>query len=107
MKLNELGAVEAADRIANGEITSEQLVQSCLDRIAERDPEVLAWIHLDPELALEQARIRDAERARGHGTGPLHGVAGGIKDILSCREIVDQTMREAHEVIGRLTPFAD
>ncbi len=76
--LNTLGATDAAARLAAGEITSEALVADCLERIAARDGELRAWAFVDPELALAQARRRDAEAPRG----PLHGVPVGIKDIL-------------------------
>jgi len=75
---NTLTAVETARRIAAGALTSEAAVGACLARIAEREPAVGAWAFLDPDLALAQARARDAEPARG----PLHGVPIGIKDII-------------------------
>ncbi len=74
--LNGLSAVEAADKIRSGEISSEELVRACLDRIEDQEPTVRAWEFLDPELALTQARRCDASEARG----PLHGVPVGIKD---------------------------
>jgi Asp-tRNA(Asn)/Glu-tRNA(Gln) amidotransferase A subunit family amidase len=40
--LNELSASEAAKAIAAGEITSEALTAACLDRIKEREPDVVA-----------------------------------------------------------------
>lgn len=69
-------ATEAAGRIRSGEISSEELVQACLDRIEERDSTVRAWRFLDPELALSQAQRCDISEA----SGPLHGVPVGIKD---------------------------
>jgi Asp-tRNA(Asn)/Glu-tRNA(Gln) amidotransferase A subunit family amidase len=75
--LNILTASAARERIARGEITSEQLVSDCLARIEARDPLLDAWAFLDPELALAQARACDREPARG----PLHGIPVGIKDI--------------------------
>jgi len=78
MKLNTLSAVEAARRIAAGEITSEALVRACLERIATREGEVQAWQHLDREAALEQARAADA----GPRRGLLHGVPVGVKDVI-------------------------
>jgi Asp-tRNA(Asn)/Glu-tRNA(Gln) amidotransferase A subunit family amidase len=80
--LNALSAVEAAARIAAGTLSSEQLVGACLARIAAREADVLAWAHLGPELALAQARERDAERARGVLRGPLHGLPIGVKDVI-------------------------
>ncbi len=82
-----LGTVEAARRIAAGELTSETLVTACLARIAAREDAVQAWAFLDPDLALAQARAADARQARGHGTGPLNGVPVGIKDIIDTADM--------------------
>ena len=57
--LTKLPAVEAAARIAKGDLTSEALVKAYLDRSAEMEPSIRAWAYLDPEHALQQAR--DAE----------------------------------------------
>ena len=48
MNLTDLTATEAAARIARGEISSEELVGACLDRIAALEPQVQAWAFLDP-----------------------------------------------------------
>ncbi len=74
-------AAEAARAIAAGEITSEALVQACLAQIDAREEQVQAWIHLDPDYALDQARRADAAHQAGVAAGPLHGVPIGIKDI--------------------------
>lgn len=76
-ELNRLSAVEAAGRIRSGEISSEELVRSCLDRIEEREPIVRAWEFFDPEMSLVQARRCDAAR---EPIGPLHGLPVGLKD---------------------------
>ena len=76
-----LSAADAAEAIRERRLTSEALVRACLDRIAEREPDVQAWAHLDPDYALAQARARDGELKLGRGAGPLHGVPIGIKDI--------------------------
>ena len=64
-ELAKLTAVEAAGRIAAGTLTSEDLVRACLDRIKEREPTVQAWAYLDPDHAIAQAKLRDAERKSG------------------------------------------
>lgn len=79
----ELSASEAARRIRDGELSSVELVQACLDRIEDREPDLQAWAHLDPEHALAQARDRDAAAPRG----VLHGVPVGIKDIIDTRDL--------------------
>jgi Asp-tRNA(Asn)/Glu-tRNA(Gln) amidotransferase A subunit family amidase len=63
--------------LERGEITSVDIVEACLARIAARDPHVKAWAHIDREAALAQARARDAEPRRS----VLHGIPVGIKDI--------------------------
>jgi Asp-tRNA(Asn)/Glu-tRNA(Gln) amidotransferase A subunit family amidase len=84
-RLNWLTATETARLIADGAITSEDHTRACLARIADTEPTVQAWAHLDPDFALEQARDADQRRMRGLPCGPLHGVAIGIKDIIDVR----------------------
>ena len=48
----ELSALEARQKIKEGTLTSERLMQSCLERINLRSDEVEAWTFIDPELAL-------------------------------------------------------
>ena len=85
--LSLLTATEAAARIRAGEVLSEDLVAACLAVIAERDAEIGAWEHIDPEFALSQAREADAARREGKGIGPLHGVPVGIKDIIDTADL--------------------
>ena len=63
-----LGAKEAADRIERGALSARRLVQSCLERIAEREPAVQAWAFLAHDIVC------------GEGA-PLRGVPIGVKDI--------------------------
>src|SRR3984893_13219897 len=76
--LNELSAAEMAGRIAARAITAEAVIGDCLARIAAREPTIHAFAHVDPELALRQARELDG----GPGRGVLHGVPIGIKDVI-------------------------
>jgi Asp-tRNA(Asn)/Glu-tRNA(Gln) amidotransferase A subunit family amidase len=82
MQLEELTAVAAAAAIRKGDLSSEELVTACLERIARLEPELGAWAHLDPEYALAQARAADEVQREGNGIGPLHGVPLGVKDII-------------------------
>jgi Asp-tRNA(Asn)/Glu-tRNA(Gln) amidotransferase A subunit family amidase len=79
--LTELTAIEAAERIANGDLTSEQYTAACLEQIAAVDDTVRAFAHLDPDAALRQAHALDEHRRNGKSLGPLHGVPVAIKDI--------------------------
>jgi Asp-tRNA(Asn)/Glu-tRNA(Gln) amidotransferase A subunit family amidase len=76
--LNELAATELAPMIERREVSAERLARACLERIAEREPAVHAFAHLEPERALAGARALDAAAARG----PLHGLPVGVKDII-------------------------
>lgn len=76
--LSELSATAIAAQIGAGELTSEEVVSACLARIAEREGDVHAWVHIDADAALAAARQCDSEPARG----PLHGVPVGVKDLI-------------------------
>ena len=75
-------AYEMAAAVATGEITSEALTQAHLSRIAEVDEKVHAFLHIDAEGALAQARAVDAARARGEKLSPLAGVPLALKDVM-------------------------
>ena len=79
--LTALTATEVAAQIARGLVSAEDYTTACLDRIAALDGEVHAFIHLDRDHALAQARARDVHKAEGGPLGPLHGIPVGIKDI--------------------------
>lgn len=69
--------------IAAGRRRSEDIVRDCLARIAAREPTVRAWVHLDADAALAQARACDRERPRS----PLHGLPIAVKDIFDTADM--------------------
>jgi len=75
-------AAQMADALAAGEVTSSQLTQAHLDRIAAVDGPVHAFLHVDAEGALAAAESVDADRAAGVSLPRLAGVPIGIKDVL-------------------------
>ena len=81
-ELVQLTASEAAAEIARGAISAEDYTRACLDRIEALDGEIKAFVHLDREHALAQARALDERRTHGHSIGPLHGIPVAIKDII-------------------------
>ena len=83
MKPNELPAWQAARLLATRELSATALMRACLDRIAEREAEVHAFVHLDPDAALAQARALDA----GPWRGPLHGLPLGVKDLFDTADM--------------------
>ncbi len=96
MSLNELTATEAAAAIRAGQITSVDLVQACLDRIAETEETVQAWTYLDSDYALAQAKAADAATRIGRPLGPLHGVPVGIKDIIDTADMPTENGTPLH-----------
>jgi len=82
--LDRLTLAEAARRMESGELTSEQLTAQALARATDSQPEINAFIEIWADRAMAQARAADAERARGKGRGPLHGIPLAHKD---CFEI--------------------
>lgn len=86
-QLFSLTAAAARKGLEAGDFSAEELTRSCLERIAERDEAVGAWIYLNPELALAQARALDARRKDGDALGPLHGLPVGLKDIIDSADM--------------------
>src|SRR5687768_209485 len=66
-------------------VTSLQLTQMYLARLKKYDPVLRCVISLTEERALRQARVADAEIARGRYRGALHGIPWGAKDLLAVR----------------------
>ncbi len=75
-------AHEMAAAMEAGEITSEKLTQDHFDRIADVDADVHAFLYLDHEGAVAQARAVDMARANGEKVGPLAGVPLALKDVM-------------------------
>lgn len=99
-----LSATAAIGKIRDGELTSEELVQSCLDRIEEHEDTIGAWAHLDREYALAQAKAAQERRQSGESLGPLHGLPVGVKDILDTADMPTENGTVLHR--GR-TPSED
>lgn len=67
--------------LRDGTVTSIQLTNNALDRIAAHDPALNAFVLLTPERARGDARRADAERKAGMDMGPFHGIPYALKDI--------------------------
>jgi len=75
-------AGELLAQLRSGDISSVALTQACLDQISAADGEVQAFLHVNPEFALEQAQAVDARRAAGESLGALAGIPVAIKDVI-------------------------
>ncbi len=82
MHLTERIASDHLAAMTKGEVTSESLTSACLQAIRERDPKVKAFLHVNEEEALTQARAVDQKRKRGEPLGKLAGLPVAVKDVL-------------------------
>src|ERR1700704_1386724 len=98
--LNTLSATELGQKIDSGAATAEAIVRAHLERIDQRDAQVLAWSHLAREAALERARVLD----RGPRQGLLHGIPMGVKDII---DSWDQPTTYGSPIYKTHQPLAD
>lgn len=76
--LRTLSVTDAIEYAASGAVTSEHLVDACLNRIRTRETKLRAWAYLDAKGALGQARALDV----GPVAGRLHGIPIGVKDVI-------------------------
>jgi amidase len=83
MELAFLPATEQARLVRGRQVSSVELVELYVDRIARLDPELNAFVTIRPEEALAEAQRADA--TPGHA--PFHGVPIGVKDLTPTRGI--------------------
>jgi len=83
--LTRASAAELAEGLASKSISSVEVTQAYLDRIAAVDGQVHAYLHVDAEGALTTARAVDARRAAGERLATLAGVPIAVKDVMTTR----------------------
>jgi len=85
-KLIDLNVKDAITALNSGRVSSRELTEAFLTRIADNEVDVHAFITTTPELALEMADAADAKRAKlkkdSSGSPPLLGLPIAIKDVL-------------------------
>ena len=75
-------AAELAERLDAGDVSSVEATRAHLDRIAEVEPDVHAFLHVAGTAALARADEIDRLRADGRAPSALAGVPIAIKDVL-------------------------
>ncbi|MDN5963268.1 MAG: Asp-tRNA(Asn)/Glu-tRNA(Gln) amidotransferase subunit GatA [Actinomyces sp.] len=78
-------ALELADLLASGDLTSVELTTACLDRIEALNDRVHAFLFIDREGALATAAEVDARRAEGADLHRLAGIPIALKDNMVTR----------------------
>lgn len=85
--LHELSVAEAGGLLRRGELTSAELTGHVLERIAELDPRINAFVTVTARRARADAERADRELAGGLDRGPMHGIPYALKDIFDTRGI--------------------
>lgn len=102
--LNELCAVEAIGLVRRQECSAVELLEASLAQIARREPELHAWAHLDPALALQRAAAVDEKVRAGKAKAALCGLPIGVKDIFNT---VDMPTQMGSPIWAGFTPGND
>ena len=76
-------AAQMSEALSEGSITSVELTEAHLVQIEKVDSKVHAFLHVDRENALAQARDVDAKRKSGEKLSALAGVPLALKDVLA------------------------
>src|SRR5438105_45210 len=109
--LTRLTLSEASDLVRGRKVSSAELTNACLARIARLDRELNAFITLMAEQARANAKAADLDIANGRWRGPLHGIPIGLKDLVDTAGVrttagsaifADRVPSEDAEVVRRL-----
>jgi len=81
MSVLESSATELLAELTAGNVTATELTQACLGQIEKHDGAIGAFLNVDAERALSQARDIDERRRAGEKLGLLAGLPVAVKDI--------------------------
>ena len=103
MELHELSIDAARELLAKKEISSQELTRAFLDRIAAHDDTIGAYISVDEEGAMAQAKAADERIAAGN-QAVFTGIPVALKDLL-CTKGVRTTC--ASQILDNFVPEYD
>lgn len=108
--LNQMPSIrELARQIRNGQTTTLQIVDQCLQAIAEHEKDINAFITVLTDEAQAQALRTDEEIKRGEDRGLLHGIPISIKDIIDLDGVpttAASAVRQGHRATSDATVIA-
>lgn len=109
--LTGLSLLEASDLVRKKSVSPVELTRACLERTAQLNPGLNAFITVTADSALEQARRAEEEIQHGKWKGPLHGIPIALKDLVDTAGVAttaasavfrERVPREDAEVVRRL-----
>jgi aspartyl-tRNA(Asn)/glutamyl-tRNA(Gln) amidotransferase subunit A len=80
--INYSSVAELAPRVKSGEISPVEIARTSLDRIAQLEPSLNAFLEVWGDSALDQASEAEQAISSGDYLGPLHGIPVGLKDLI-------------------------
>ena len=104
-------ARELISRITSGEVTPLEVMEDTLRRIEEANPSLNAFVSIDADRAMDEARTITESLAAGNEAGPLAGLPIGVKDLEDVKGMVtsfgsvpfkDNVAAEDSVQVGRL-----
>jgi aspartyl-tRNA(Asn)/glutamyl-tRNA(Gln) amidotransferase subunit A len=103
VELTGLSLQVASLKLQAGAVSSRQLTEACLARIAATDGRVGAFLAVTAERAFQQADQSDQRRAAGGALGPLDGMPLAVKDLFLTRGV--PTTAGSRILEGFLPPY--
>ena len=89
-------ATELSKELQAGTVSSAEILQAVFERIDAVDEQVHAFLHIDREDALAQAKASDERRTIGETLSSLDGVPVGLKDVIAVK---DQPLTAASKIL--------
>ena len=102
---------EASELARKKSVSPVELTRACLERIAQLNPALNAFITVTADSAMDEARCAEDEIHRGQWKGPLHGIPIALKDLVDTAGVLttagsavfrERVPQEDAEIVRRL-----
>src|SRR5689334_12976187 len=110
-ELTALTLHEASELVRKKSVSPVELTRACLERIAQLNPALNAFITVTADSALDEARRAEDEIQHGQRKGPLHGIPIALKDLVDTAGVLttaasavfrERIPQEDAEIVRRL-----